>query len=633
MFETTSTLQPAWFRRLLRGSRGSVLPMVAAALIPLLAMLGGSIDMGRSYLAQSRLQQACDAGVLAARKRLGTEPAGGGDIPADVAQVGNKFFNVNFQDGSYGTRNRSFSLALGSDYSLAGEAKVDVPTTVMRLFGQDNVAISVACSAQIGMTNTDILMVLDVTGSMNETNAGDSKPKIQLLKDTIGSFYAQMSGASPAGTRVRYGFVPYSTNVNVGGLLQDDWVTKSWKYQSRKLFGTGTASGTTSYWATGSPISGTADRATQSTYTATKVSGNYTCAALPAGARTANSIKNGTTTEPFPGPPVGTITRVNYTYSYNGYDFAEALNGATCTLYKTTYKNWVISYDYVTQPTLAKRSKWQYAQLTYDVSNWRTDSTGCIEERKTEMLSRDDLLNGNVDLDKAMDLDLDRVPTSGDSDTQWRPHYPKLIYGRALKWDGSGAFSPNPVTTSDEYFAPHYSYTATCPPPARKLGEMSADQLNGYLATLKVGGSTYHDIGMIWGGRLVSPTGLFALENADASANQPTSRNLIFLTDGQTSTLDISYTAYGLEPIDQRRWKQGSADSLTSLVEARFAFTCSEVKKKNINVWVIAFGTELNPVMADCAGPGHSFQANTGDELAGVFAKIAGSISNLRITR
>ena len=623
----------AWARRLLRENVGSVLPMIAAALIPLLAMLGGSIDMGRSYLAQSRLQQACDAGVLAARKRLGTEPAAGGAIPSDVAEVGNKFFNINFQDGSYGTDNRTFNLVLGQDYSLTGEATVDVPTTVMRLFGQDVVALKVDCSAQIGMTNTDIMMVLDVTGSMNETNPADSKPKIQLLKETIGSFHDQMSGASPAGTRIRYGFVPYSTNVNVSALLEDDWVVKDWKYQSRKLVGTGTAAGTVSYWSSGSLISGTADRATQSTYVATKVSGKFTCSAAPGGARTSTSVKNGTTTGPFPGPPVGTITRVNYTYTYNGFDYSVALNGSICTLYKTTYKNWIASYDYVTQPALANSSKWQYSQLSYDVSKWRTESTGCIEERQTDLLTRDDLLTGAVDLDKAMDLDLDRVPSVSDAKTQWRPHYPKLIYGRALKWDGSGAFSPNPVTTSTEYFSPFYSYTASCPAPAKKLAELSSAQLSAYLNTLKAGGSTYHDIGMIWGGRLLSATGLFATENADVSGSQPTSRNLIFMTDGQTSTLDISYTAYGLEPVDQRRWKQGAADSLTSIVEARFAFSCAEVKKKNINVWVIAFGTELNPLLSDCAGPGHAFQADSGDELAGIFAKIAGSISNLRITK
>ncbi|MFV0643575.1 MAG: TadE/TadG family type IV pilus assembly protein, partial [Sphingomonadaceae bacterium] len=51
-------------QQLVYDQSGNTLAIIAAALLPLLAMVGGSIDMGRSYLAQSRLQQACDAGVL-----------------------------------------------------------------------------------------------------------------------------------------------------------------------------------------------------------------------------------------------------------------------------------------------------------------------------------------------------------------------------------------------------------------------------------------------------------------------------------------------------------------------------------------------------------------------------------------
>ena len=51
--------------RLARDRSGNTLAMVAAAIAPILAMVGSGIDMGRSYLSETRLQQACDAGVLA----------------------------------------------------------------------------------------------------------------------------------------------------------------------------------------------------------------------------------------------------------------------------------------------------------------------------------------------------------------------------------------------------------------------------------------------------------------------------------------------------------------------------------------------------------------------------------------
>ena len=46
-------------RRLAHDRSGNTLALMAASLLPLLAMVGGGIDMGRSYLAQTRLQQAC----------------------------------------------------------------------------------------------------------------------------------------------------------------------------------------------------------------------------------------------------------------------------------------------------------------------------------------------------------------------------------------------------------------------------------------------------------------------------------------------------------------------------------------------------------------------------------------------
>ena len=83
-----------FLRRLLDDRAGNTLALVAAATLPILGMVGGSIDMGRSYLSQSRLQQACDAGVLAARKKLGSDVVVTGDVPDDVAETGNKFFNL-----------------------------------------------------------------------------------------------------------------------------------------------------------------------------------------------------------------------------------------------------------------------------------------------------------------------------------------------------------------------------------------------------------------------------------------------------------------------------------------------------------------------------------------------------------
>lgn len=624
-----------FFARLARDRAGNTLAIVAAAIAPILAMVGGGIDMGRSYLSQSRLQQACDAGVLAARKALGTEAAVSEEIPERAAELGQRFFNVNFRDGSYGTQDRDFTMYLEDDYSITGEAEVTVPTTIMRIFGEEEVPIKVACQAQINFSNTDVMMVLDVTGSMAETNPGDSTSKIDALKDTVKTFHAQLQAAAKAGTRVRYGFVPYSTNVNVGGLLEDEWVVDEWTYQSREQFLDGKAPTEITYDTPPTYVSGSKTSVPAGSYSAkydpkggAKKSGGYYCDAPPAGSLAATEQLLSTVVETILGLLSGTKTIEHFRRTRNGVENTVTLVDQVCKVTTTSFNAYVDEFDRITEPGTEDVWKWRYKPITLDVSDWRTASNGCIEERSTYEIDDYD----NVDLSSALDLDIDLVPTD-DPATQWRPMFPGVVFARALMWDGTGQFKQNEVVTDEDFVNPGDVGMSSCPAPSRKLAEMSAEELDSYLGTLQPTGNTYHDIGMIWGGRLISPTGLFADENKDPTDSSPAARNLIFLTDGETAPRDLSYGTYGLEPLDQRRWSPKSKFTLTETVEKRFAVACAEVRKRNVTVWVIGFGVSLNPVMKDCAGEGHYFEAADAAELNATFASIAKKMSELRISR
>ncbi|MEO1648193.1 MAG: pilus assembly protein TadG-related protein, partial [Pseudomonadota bacterium] len=55
---------------LLKDSRANTIAIGAAAMVPLLAMVGGAVDASRYYMTETRLQAACDAGALAARRAM-----------------------------------------------------------------------------------------------------------------------------------------------------------------------------------------------------------------------------------------------------------------------------------------------------------------------------------------------------------------------------------------------------------------------------------------------------------------------------------------------------------------------------------------------------------------------------------
>ena len=629
-------------RRMARDSAGNTLALIAAAMIPLLALVGGGVDMGRSYLAQTRLQQACDSGTLAARKKLGTTVALTGVPPADVKTVGDKFFNQNFRTGSYGTKNRSFAMTLEADYAISGAAHIDVPTTIMGMFGKTLVSIDVTCQAKLNFSNTDIMFVLDTTGSMRDTNPGDTDNKLTSLKQVVRNFYTQMEGSKSPGTRMRYGFVPYSTNVNVGGSLKSDWLVDSWDYHGRVPRDTGKDITYTYNDYTWTYVSGTAIDVTA-----------YNSKTCPA-----NTYDGGKYTKQVDNPDgsgSGTKTENGTYYSCNlGSD------GSMYTITGVTFNNYVNNYARSPNKTGIRREyEWIYKPVNQNLaflkgatgndppvyasvgvpmygspsptpSNIDARFRGCVEERDTYEIND----YNNVDFSKALDLDLDLVPTKGQMKTQWRPMLHEISFEPEIWWDGTGTFK-SPVNSGNDYLMAQWARLSACPAPARKLAEMTSGDVDAYLNSLEARGSTYHDIGMIWGGRLLSPTGLFALENADV-AGKMTSRHMIFLTDGLTAPRDISYGTYGIEPLDTRRWdpkKPALGLTLTDVVEKRFGVACEQVKKRNITVWVIGFGTTLNPVMTTCAGVGHYFEANNTAELNDIFGKIAAQMGDLRVSK
>ena len=87
-----------FWRALRSDTAGNVYAMAAAALFPIAAIIGGGVDIGRAYMAQARLQQACDAGALAGRRAM----TGATMSTADAVEA-RKFFDFNFPEGSFDT--------------------------------------------------------------------------------------------------------------------------------------------------------------------------------------------------------------------------------------------------------------------------------------------------------------------------------------------------------------------------------------------------------------------------------------------------------------------------------------------------------------------------------------------------
>jgi len=204
----------------------------------------------------------------------------------------------------------------------------------------------------------------------------------------------------------------------------------------------------------------------------------------------------------------------------------------------------------------------------------------------------------------------------------------ELIYDRS-----SGGGYNNELNTNTNR-SPTGSYW--CPAPSSKLAVRTRTDVEDYVNSLVATGNTFHDLGMAWGVRLLSPNGLFASENTTAPNGRPISRHIIFMTDGMINTPPSMYSSHGYEESDRRVSGAAvtpSTSDLNSRHSARFQALCNQARANNITVWTIAFGTSNPSTLVTCADSGKAYVATNSAALTAQFQQIAANIAKLRLSR
>lgn len=220
--------------RLLRSNTsGNVLIITALCLVPLLMLIGSAVDISRATMAKSRLQNACDAASLAARRVMRNDT-----FDDTVSNTGRQFFAFNFPQRSFDTDTFTPQITRPSAGVVRVAASTHIHNQIMNIFGFDKIALNVNCDASLNFVNTDVVLVLDVTGSMADAVGGTAK--IAALRSAVMALYDELAPIQQQleaqGLRLRYGIVPYSSSVNVGRLLyaaNPAYLTSTTSYQSR----------------------------------------------------------------------------------------------------------------------------------------------------------------------------------------------------------------------------------------------------------------------------------------------------------------------------------------------------------------------------------------------------------------
>jgi Flp pilus assembly protein TadG len=174
--------------------------LVFAIVLPAMVAAGGlAVDLANAYNVKNRLGNALDKTALATANSSGTE--------AELTEIAQKFFAVNFRESGLG---QAYDLNVQfNDKVIQVSASADVELMFMGMFGKEDLNVSAMSEVTRELSGIEVVLVLDVTGSMAGSN-------ITALKSASTEFLNIMFEDISDPEYIRIGITPYSNTINVG---------------------------------------------------------------------------------------------------------------------------------------------------------------------------------------------------------------------------------------------------------------------------------------------------------------------------------------------------------------------------------------------------------------------------------
>ncbi|MEO1200898.1 MAG: pilus assembly protein TadG-related protein [Pseudomonadota bacterium] len=206
----------ALFRRFLTERHGQVAILFGMMLIPIVSLVGASIDMSRAVSAKSGLADAVDAALLA----LSKEPAMSDDeAKAFIRELtGHMLSGVHDETLDFEVKSIS---QVDNQIDVRVEGSIDA--TMMGIVGFDELGLGLDASVIRESRRIEVALVLDNTGSMN------SNGKIGALRSAAGKLVEILTEADNADEFVDIALVPFVTSVNINrpGAINMGWLDQN----------------------------------------------------------------------------------------------------------------------------------------------------------------------------------------------------------------------------------------------------------------------------------------------------------------------------------------------------------------------------------------------------------------------
>ena len=132
---------------------GSVMPMFALSLVPIVGMIGAAVDYSRANALRSQLQATLDSALL----------AGARDGSSNWTNIAADFFNANVQARGSSVSSPTFTLTENRAYS--GTVSATIPTNFLGVMGITTINVGVSAMANVASTTGGYYCVL----ALNQT--------------------------------------------------------------------------------------------------------------------------------------------------------------------------------------------------------------------------------------------------------------------------------------------------------------------------------------------------------------------------------------------------------------------------------------------------------------------------------
>jgi Flp pilus assembly protein TadG len=218
------------FSSFLKDSAGSVAQMFALSTIPMFFAAGVAIDMAQITNDRTEFQAAVDGAILAiasdSRSALGGLTGSALESrKAQLKQIAEDYLDKNFMEptGTQGTVDVTLTVS-GNDVTIDASVASDKNKSVLGDLNLVNFELEASSVVTKAARPTELVMVMDTTGSMAGSKLTGAKDAAKKLLDTL---YGGNLTAAPRSEFVRLGFVPFSGAVRLDTAHNDfklNWI-------------------------------------------------------------------------------------------------------------------------------------------------------------------------------------------------------------------------------------------------------------------------------------------------------------------------------------------------------------------------------------------------------------------------